>query len=283
MLIKPFLKFITENNHEQIKIRGEYWIQNGQVDFADGDVGDKGHEAIAHDHIVYQHIDSVVKMAEELGIESESFKRLSRGDDNYLLPDVLGQIEDHLIESGKSREEAVKEMREFLGIDEEGFSILGDGGDPGFYVMMHDGWIAIRSNNIELYGYDEQKRKSLFRGINEILYDEFDSEFEEVPPEQIEFSLFDVKTKKSSEITLADIMNPQPTFRTNQPSQNTYNKALPMPVLPDTTENTPRLKTAKDLDATKNLNRNVGGIPGHQIWRGTSESVLPFADWIKSR
>ena len=33
------------------EIKGEYWIYDGNVDFADGDVGDYNHESIAMSHV----------------------------------------------------------------------------------------------------------------------------------------------------------------------------------------------------------------------------------------
>ena len=52
-------------------IRGEYWIVDGSVEFADGDVGDYNHEAIATNHVFQQWASSVQKIAEEYEIETE--------------------------------------------------------------------------------------------------------------------------------------------------------------------------------------------------------------------
>ena len=49
-------------------IRGEYWIQDGRVDFADGDTGDKNHEMIAVNHVCSEHIEKIYDCAEELGV-----------------------------------------------------------------------------------------------------------------------------------------------------------------------------------------------------------------------
>ena len=51
------------------KIRGEYWIQGGQVEFADGDVGDQNHEMVALNSVAADHLDSLTDYAEELNID----------------------------------------------------------------------------------------------------------------------------------------------------------------------------------------------------------------------
>ena len=53
------------------EIRGEYWIQDGYVDFADGDVGDRNHEGIAIDAVMGSYAEEVASLAEELEVEHE--------------------------------------------------------------------------------------------------------------------------------------------------------------------------------------------------------------------
>jgi hypothetical protein len=54
--------------HGEVEINGEYWIQNGSVDYADGDIGDQNHESIAIQSVVHQYADEIADLAEEHGL-----------------------------------------------------------------------------------------------------------------------------------------------------------------------------------------------------------------------
>ena len=59
------------------EIRGEYWIEDGYVNFADGDIGDANHEMIAVSAICHQYKSSIENLADELDIEYDELERLS--------------------------------------------------------------------------------------------------------------------------------------------------------------------------------------------------------------
>jgi len=207
-----------------MKIRGEYWIQNGQVDFADGDVGDQNHEMVALNHVASEHLDSLFDYAEELGMETEEFDRYSENPSSTA-SELLSSIHHELVEKGVSSVQVAPEVIGKLGINAETYKMLGGGGDARLYVMKNEGWIAIRSNNIELFGYDANKKKQLASGLEDIL----DQEGIEEPYEQIEFGLYDHKTNRSSEVTLADIKNTNAFARPQQLPNTTYNKPMIVP------------------------------------------------------
>jgi len=203
------------------KIRGEYWIQGGQVEFADGDVGDQNHEMIALNSIAADHVDRIMDYAQELGVDTED---LGIHDEPFTsTSELLEAIRYALLERGVywAADMVIKK----LGINMEVYNILGGGGDARLYVMKHDGWIAVRSNNIELFGYDANKKKQISNGIEEIL----DQEGIEEPQEEIEFSVYDHKTNRSFDATLADIKNTNSFARPQQLPNTTYNKPLFVP------------------------------------------------------
>lgn len=205
------------------KIRGEYWIRDGQVDFADGDVGDQNHEMVALNSIASDHVDALMDYAEELGVNAHD---LGIHDEPFTTAsELLEAIHYALLERGVASVKVAEWIIRKLGINMEVYKLLGGGGDARLYVMKHDGWIAVRSNNIDLFGYDARKKAQMTNGIEEIL----DQEGIEEPDDQIEFSVYDHKTKRSFDATLADIKNTNSFARPQQLPNTTYNKPLFVP------------------------------------------------------
>ena len=206
-------------------IRGEYWIQDGHVDFADGDVGDQNHEMIALNSIASDYIDEIYDYAQELGIDTENFDMY---DENQFatVGELLQAIHYALLEKRIDSVKISEVIINKLNINAEIYKMLGSGGDARLYVMKHKGWIAVRSDNIELFGYDANKKKQLASGLEDILDQE--GIYEEIPDDQLEFNLYDHKTNRSSNVTLADIKNTN-VFRPQQLPSTTYNRPLFLP------------------------------------------------------
>jgi len=254
--MKTFREYLEDRN----EIRGEYWIANGQIDFVDGDIGDVTHEGAAINHIFYNYSHNVGDLAEEFGIDASHIENHGEPDQ-----EAIAEVLNECFEKNPNE----KFFMEKLGVNRECLHILMGGGDAVNYVMVYEQWIAVRSNNIELYGWDDQKRKYLLNGLDEI----FDSEgIEEDNPEQMDFTIFDFKTNKSRYITLADIQSTIPVVRPvqqlmtkNHSKFNITNK--------DNTENTPQ--TNKSNPSPLNVAaQKIGMIgPGQNLWRGTSEQV----------
>lgn len=218
------------------KIRGEYWIQDGWVDFADGDVGDKGHIAIATDYYASKHIDKLVNLAENLGVDlSNRYGRFVRNEE-YPAGDAVN-IRDKIIEAVENQEiewdlpdsveasDSVDEyLQQSLSINDDEYACIFGNGNAQALVMEQEGWIAVRSNNVEVYGFDNQKRGYLLQGIDKIL----EQEGIDDPDENIELSMEDKKTRRSWSTTLEELRNPV-GFRPVTLPQTTYNKPLFIP------------------------------------------------------
>jgi hypothetical protein len=249
------------------EIRGEYWIQNGHVEFADGDTGDSNHEMIANNHVIYQFADNIIALAKETGIPTENAYRYGEYDSEVIV-DILDNLEKYLKKDN---------VMQHLGCNQEAYAILQGGGDSRLYVMKYEGWIAIRSNNIELFGYDEQKRKELVSGLSEILEDEGIDE--SVPPEEIEFWFDDHKTNRSHSISLAELEQPI-TMRSNIMVQS-VKKIQPNK---DSEENKYQNPSSSVKNKWTQAAQDKGVIPpGHDLWRGTSEGWMPFKKWLNFR
>jgi hypothetical protein len=242
------------------KIRGEYWIQGGQVEFADGDVGDQNHEMVALNSIAADHVDRIMDYAQELGLDTED---LGIHDEPFTsTSELLEAIRYALLERGVASIKVAELIIKKLGINMEVYKLLGGGGDARLYVMKNEGWIAVRSNNIELFGYDANKKGQLSSGIEEIL----EQESIEEPDDQIEFSVYDHKTNRSFDATLADIKNTNSFARPQQLPNTTYNKPLFVPADRATPMGSQSPKTI--------------GIQQRQAMQ-TSEGKIGFKKWLE--
>ena len=217
-------------------IRGEYWIQDGHVDFADGDAGDKNHEMIAVDHVCSEHVEKIYDYAEKLGLGPLP-SLASMDEPTEAAQSILALIRKKLFDTPdpqnnklplfKSENEIWAEVGRECGLDLETLSVMmleSKSIDPRLYVMKREGWIAVRNNNVELFGYDERKKRNLISGMEEIL----DQEGIEDSDEEIEFNLYDHRNGRSSDHTLADIK--ETGFRPQSLPNTTYNKPLLTPV-----------------------------------------------------
>lgn len=260
---------------QEVNLRGEYWIQDGHVEFADGDVGDRNHEGIATDSIYSQYEDEIVALASEHGVKVDRSYGDYHPED---LTSALDEIEEILRDQGMAEQAADAHMMQEIGCNKEAFDILRGGGDARLYAMKYENWIAVRGHNIELYGYDETKRRYLQNGINEILDNE--GVDEDVDPADIEFTMHDLKTNRSSYVSLQDIENPAPTMRTNQALLSVKK------VTPSTNAASEENKGQVPTPSVKNkwtaAAQKAGVIgPGQDLWRNTSEGHS-FKTWLTS-
>ena len=147
-------------------IKGEYWIIDGDVDFADGDVGDYNHEALAIDHVFRSWSDNVASVAEEYGIETDF-----NSDDYADTESITNTINEilEIIQEDHNEEDSNTILMQQLGITEPAYLVICGFGDARDYVMQYEGWIALRGNSSDLYGFDAEKRKSLAEGVEQIL------------------------------------------------------------------------------------------------------------------
>lgn len=244
-------------------IRGEYWIQDGFVDFADGDVGDRNHEIIARDAVISTYAEEVSNLAEELGLDVGHLSRYGEWD-YEALGEILRQIYEVLEEQGQTSIDAY--IMQALGCNADALAILSGGGDGRQYAIDHLRWIAIRSNNVELYGYDANRQREIAIAIRDIF--EQEQGLEDVDPTQVELTIYDHQSGKSWYVTLEDLEQPQVTARPQQ-APMTVNRGYHR----DPEEN--KYSTASGgIQKPWNIAAQKAGI-GMELWRGTSENTNP--------
>jgi hypothetical protein len=264
-----------------MKITGEYWIIDGRADFADSDVSEKNHELIAVEHVCSQHLENIYQYAQELNIKTTSLVSLEENPSESvqslleLILKKLFQMPDPSnpnLPLYKNDVQIWSEIEKRCGFDNETLMVMMNNNynlhkysrpsltiDPRLYVMKRDGWIAVRNNNIEIYGLDQNKLKDLSSGIDDIIEQETGwagEQDDEIKDENIEFNLFDHKNNKSIDVNLKDIKEKN-LFRPQTLPQTTYNRPLPL---------------------------LTGKQHGRELWRGTSESfsskILTFEEWL---
>lgn len=263
-------------------IRGEYWVIDGHVDFADGDVGDRNHVMIATEHIINDHLADITSLAEELNINTDEIND-DHGEsiDPSKLAVVLDEIFETLIgERGMDSNAAHAYIMQTVRVDQDAYKVLRGLGDASFYVIKHLGWLAVRSNNVELYGYDASKQKVVYEAIRDVMYEE--GGIEDGQEEDTEIAIYDFKTNKSWYSSLEELNQMHVSVKPNQQAATTYNKSFFHGTNPrDEEENKYSQATKSKLNTLNTAAQKVGIVgQGQQMWRGTSES-LQFGKWFR--
>jgi hypothetical protein len=288
---------------EEVEIRGEYWVQNGQVDFADGDIGDQNHEGIAIDHVVSKYADEVSSLADELNLGHEALDSGYNGYDSEAVSKLLWRVYETLTvgrdpddedEQGEERdpisdEEADSYIMKELRCNADAYQILLGRGDARLYVMKYEGWMAIRSHSIEVYGYSDAMRPQVASAIQDVIYEEHNLTDDEYDPETVEIDLHDLKNNKYYSVTLAELLAPpaMPTTQTRNidDGKNAYTGKLKdtstASSRPDRAESDPQWN--KNKSVMGKWNRAVKDVTGQDLWRGTSEWRVTFGEWLAEK
>lgn len=256
-----------------MEISGEYWIQDGYVEFADGDVGDKNHEGIAIEAVFSNYQDEIQSLAEKLRMQVNLHSYYD-GPDTEEIQKVLDIIHEKLSRK-MSDSQAHNYIMKQLGCDQEAYKILLGSGDARLYAITHMGWIAIRSNNVEIYGYTKDRQKQIANAIRDII----DNEGRGEDAEDTELSIYDYKSGKSWYASLEDLEQPEVVARLSQRPTTRYNKSFTA-WLKDPEENKYQQSTKSKINLW-NIAAQKAGI-GSELWRGTSESY-GFKEWLINR
>jgi hypothetical protein len=163
-----------------MKLRGEWWIMDGQVEFADGDVSDADHMTHVLDHVSGQFLDALREHVEFRQLVWE----LRWLEDSYDLPQLCETINnwaDAEMTAGRLTEEQVENIYtvvcEKIGWDEEKFELLighsveGEK-DPRNYAIKHLGWIKVAKNTVACWVLDFSTLKRISNGFDSILEEE---------------------------------------------------------------------------------------------------------------
>jgi hypothetical protein len=161
---------------------GEWWIDDsGNALYADGDVGDMGHEAYVIDTLTRR-----LLAAMDIDTCDEHVGWISDKENEKL---IKAQMKEEEFEGDieKFIEEAAKRIWKDPKQCEDALAICGDSGDARKYGMQYDGWIRVAGHGFECWNITKEVLKRMGDGI-------YDAGVEEIDPEEI-FEIYDHNTK----------------------------------------------------------------------------------------
>jgi hypothetical protein len=183
--------FLSEKRVLEEDVRGEYWITDYGIQYADGDVGDMNHEMIAAQQVTGELLSYFdVELGEEVPTNF-----------NYLEREQLGEISDFLFnEMGRDDEEEWEEQFEdnYINYIEDylkkqdienlgdKLKVVWDQMDARVYGLKNLGWKRIHGNWIETWTLSQGDLKEIVSGIYEIMEQEG---FQDIEDENEEFNI----------------------------------------------------------------------------------------------
>lgn len=161
---------------------GEWWIDDsGTALYADGDVGDMGHEAYVIDTLTRRLLNAM-----DIDTCDEHVGWISDKENEKL---IKAQMKEEEFEGDIEAfiEEAAKRIWKDPKQCEDALAICGDSGDARKYGMQYDGWIRVAGHGFECWNITKEVLKRMGDGI-------YDAGVEDIDPEEI-FEIYDHNTK----------------------------------------------------------------------------------------
>lgn len=175
------------------KLRGEWWIEDSSVMWADRDVGDSGHMEHVLDHVSGEFLDALREHPVFYNLWPD-LQFLEQAYDLGMLCETINNWADREHGDGRLPEEVTENtyswLAEQISWSEEKLAILighdidGDR-DPRNYAIKHLGWVKVAQNTLACWTLDHTTLRRITRGLDEILQD-FDGNTDEL--------LFDITT-----------------------------------------------------------------------------------------
>jgi hypothetical protein len=179
---KGWRETVRRNPEEKWTKIGEWWIDDsGTALYADGDVGDMGHEAYVIDLLTRRLLNAM-----DIDTDDEHVGNLSDKENRKLIQAHMkeeefdGTIEEFVEEAAKS---IWKDKRQ----REDAIDIADGRGDARKYGMQYDGWIRVAGHGFECWNITKEVLKRMGDGIH-------DAGVEDIDPEEI-FEIYDHNTK----------------------------------------------------------------------------------------
>ena len=136
-------------------LSGEWWIEDGQAMFADGDIGDMSHEA----HVIMKLTREILDV---FGVQddSEFLKELSEYYDQLGFESIYDVTINSLVDS----EELVAHWPNTVQRQAAVECVLGNG-DARDYALVWDGWKRVKGNNVETWTLTADDLRSIADGL----------------------------------------------------------------------------------------------------------------------
>jgi len=176
------------------EVPGEWFLVEGQAQFADGDVGDFNHDMIVREHVVRKLVD-VIDANFDVDWEywADKAESIGGGDDMTESPEgreiLTRNVHKFLENKIKDASEGKDALLDKLGINEE--ELLIASGDPRSYPreygIRHLGYVRVAGNNVEAYDITSKKLREIANGLWDAAGDE-----------SVEGMTFDVEDAKTN-------------------------------------------------------------------------------------
>ncbi len=182
--LKP--KFVLFENTllTEVNLRGEWWFEDGNATFADGDVGDMNHEAHVISRLKCQILDSLSvdvsdyeHIPEFYDLKDEIFQNI--GDEltpeeleDWKQDEINSVIASYLTRHGESN---IKERLQYI----RGHSDKGQTLDVREYALTHWGWQRVKGNVIQTQTLTSKDLQNIVNGLGEAYNEELDEKDEE--------------------------------------------------------------------------------------------------------
>ena len=149
------LSIFSKKLFQYSSMRGEWWIIDGNASFADGDIGDMGHEAYVIDHVRKQFCDD------------DHFDRME-------FTDWEGYEKSIMENSGEEHPETYLKnyLMNELGMNIEEIQIARGNGDGRKYAIKNYNWKKVNGNSVATWTLTQDDLNDIADG----LYDAVDSE-----------------------------------------------------------------------------------------------------------
>jgi hypothetical protein len=156
-------------------LRGEWWITDGEVEFADGDVGDRGHESIAIGRLADKflgwmdiHEDEAWNLSNHIS-EIRTWLREEHGEhftEETIQNDPLECAREVLSQRWEDSFESPDQF------EDAWFCACGCGNhDARVYMMKYEGWKRVKGNEIETWTLTDQDLKDIVSGLADISWE----------------------------------------------------------------------------------------------------------------
>jgi hypothetical protein len=143
----------------QNPVQGEWWIDDsGTALYADGDVGDMGHEAYVIDKLTRTFLDALdIECNEE---HAGTLREWENNIENMMKEDGAKDLRMFVLKAAKRKFESTQQLVDAYDIA-SGSSRL----DAREYAMHYDGWKRVQRNNIETWTLTKTDLKHISDGI----------------------------------------------------------------------------------------------------------------------
>jgi len=159
-------------------VQGEWWIQDGQAVFADGDIGDYNHEGYVIGMVQSQIADAVDEWTEgsDYGDDVDFDALIPEVAKNYAREKAAETRDNSWVERAEDDPHEVFNIAaKEAGVSDDDLEIGNGHGDAREYAMKKWGWQRMVDNNVETWNLTPDDMKTIAYGIGDAYGEDADT------------------------------------------------------------------------------------------------------------